>query len=152
MCKHGLLKLLCWNADGVGSKIHELMNLVSALGVDVVAISESRLSSKFSLEIPGYVIYRQDRHCSGRGQGVAIFVKQNIEHSIVSIPNTQHIEAVAISMLISGREHVLVSAYQSPNLLLITNDLDILLALGQHVVIMGDFNANHDLWIPGIKN
>lgn len=128
------------------------MNLVSALDVDIMAISETRLSPNVSLATPGYALYRQDKHSSGRGQGVALLVRQNIVHSYFHMPITQHLEVTGIKMLISGREHIFVSAYQSPNLPLFTDDIDAVLKLSQRVLIMGDLNANHDLWIPGIKN
>lgn len=154
MCKGTcFLKLLCWNADGIRSKIHELLHLVGAINVDIIAISESRLNPNIRISTPGYVTYRQDRHCmTGRGQGVILMIKDNIKHSPIDLPNTQHLEAVGIKVSISGIDYIIVSAYQSPNLPFLTKDLDNILAIGSRVVVMGDLNANHDLWIPGINN
>ena len=103
MCKSSELRLLSWNADGVRNKLHELMDLaVSALCVDIISLCETRLTQKMQLNIPGFTCYRQDRHSTVRGQGVAILVKCNIEHSTVEIPPTKHIEATGIKISISG--------------------------------------------------
>ncbi|KAG7300491.1 hypothetical protein JYU34_016123 [Plutella xylostella] len=61
-------------------------------------------------------------------------------------------EAIAIKITLSGVDHIIVSIYQSPNLPLIPEDLNVLLSLGSHVLLAGDFNANHDHWISGINN
>lgn len=149
MCNYNHIKLnfLSWNADGLRCKIDELLDLaVSDLLVDIIAICETRLSPQSKLVTPGFTCYRQDKHHSGRGQGVAILIRENLMHCQISIPKTRHMEAVAIKLSISGTDHIVISIYQSPNLPLLHSDLDMLLALGKHVLILGDFNANHEHW------
>lgn len=145
MCNDKLLKLICWNADGVRNKMLELTDLVSALGIDIVAISESRLNSKITLSMSGYMCYRQDRHVSGRDQGVVLLIKENIVHCPISLPTTQHLEGIGVKLSISGTELIVISSYQSPNLPLITTDIDAMLSLGSRVVVMGDLNANNQM-------
>ncbi|KAG7299270.1 hypothetical protein JYU34_017831 [Plutella xylostella] len=147
------LRILSWNADGVRSKRHELMDLaVSTLRADVISLCETRLSLKSQLNFPGFAFYRQDKHTNGRGQGVAILIKDNIHHSVVDIPKIENIEAIAIKIILSGIDHIIVSIYQSPNLPLLANDLNKLFGLGPRVLLVGDFNANHDHWIKGTNN
>lgn len=141
------LNLMFWNADGIHKKLHELLNLLLDKSIDILAVSETRLTNAIILDTPGYTCYRQDKHpSSGKGQGVAIFIKSNIHHSCVLIPETKYMEAIGIELSISSHKYVIVSAYQSPNLDFITNDLDITLGLGPKVLVMGDFNARHTLW------
>ena len=148
-----VVRLLSWNADGVRSKIQELLDLaVCSVPVDIITVCETRLTNNIPLLTPGFVCYRKDKHDSGRGQGVAILVKQGIEHSVINIPPTINIEVVGISLNISGVVHVIVSAYQSPNLPLVPSDLDVLLNLSNHLIIAGDFNANHDHWLSSYTN
>lgn len=45
---------------------------------------------------------------------MAILVKSCIEHSITAILPTAYIEAVGISVVLSGVEHVIKNAYQTP--------------------------------------
>lgn len=147
------LSLLSWNADGLRVKIYELLDLaVCTLSIDIIAVCETKLTSNTFISTPAYICYRQDKHHSGRGQGVAILVNDRLEARQVIIPKTKHIEAVAIGLVIGGKDYVFVSAYQSPNLRLEGGDLDILFSLGPHVVVMGDFNANHKYWNSSYTN
>lgn len=147
MSKYDELKLLSWNADGVKNKKGELLDLaVSDLSVDVIALSETRLPLDAPFDIPGYICYRKDKHDDGRGQGVAILIKSDLKHERVKLPYTHNMEAIGIVTNVTGTKIIILSIYQSPNLPLLTEDLDALLGLSDHVLIMGDFNANHELW------
>lgn len=147
------LRLLSWNSDGVRLKIHELLDLaVSVLSVDIIGICETRLTPNSMLVTPGFTCYRQDKHLTGRGQGVAILVRNNLNHSVVTLPETKNMEVVGITVKISGIDHIVLSIYQSPNLPLLRSDLELMFGLGSHVVIMGDFNANHSHWLSSYTN
>lgn len=146
MCDPNKLKIMYWNADGLRLKIEELSDLLLERSIDIVAVSETRLSPTAFIEIPGYVIYREDKHTSGKGQGVALVVRNDIIHNTIIIPLTSVLEAVGIQVTVSGSTVVIISAYQSPNLPLNTDDIGLLLKLGRKVLILGDFNANHALW------
>jgi hypothetical protein len=147
------IRLLSWNSDGVRSKIHELLDLaVSTLSIDIIGLCETRLTEKISMLTAGYHCYRQDKHHSGRGQGVAILVKEDIPHNLLKIPYTKNIEAVGVSVRVRNAEYIIISAYQSPNLPLDCNDLNMLFNLGKCVLVMGDFNANHPCWYSTYVN
>lgn len=146
------LTILSWNADGLRGKRCELMDLVSDLSINLLAICETRLTSNIKLNFPGFVCYRADKHPSGRGQGVALLVKSNLQHSRIKVPVTQHMEVVGIELIMSNRKYLIISVYQSPNLKLIPKDLDLLFDLGDHVLIMGDFNARHSHWFGHAHN
>lgn len=146
------LRVIYWNADGIGSKQNELLDLVSEMSVDVVAICETRLTQRINLHLPGYACYRKDKHPSGRGQGVAILVKVDIEHLLVHTPETKYLEAIGIKINSAQCSYTIYSVYQSPNLPFLTGDIDVLLHSDNQVLLMGDFNAKHDYWFPGSKN
>ncbi|VVC92739.1 unnamed protein product [Leptidea sinapis] len=151
--KNSCLQLLYWNADGVHKKQQELADLaVSVLNVDIIALCETRLTNRLKLNIPGFYCYRQDKHCSGTGQGVAILVRSDIPHSTLPIPTTTNLEAVGILIQLTKTNIAVISAYQSPNKLLLTSDLNAILACGTQVLIMGDLNAKHPYWSPGTLN
>lgn len=153
MSKSSGLRLLSWNADGVRGKIHELLDFATrGVSVDIVALCETRLTNHISLPTPGFFCYRQDKHFSGRGQGVALLVRKDLTHSLLSLPKTTNIEAVGIRTYLSGIEHVIISVYQSPNLPLLQTDLDLLLRVAPRVLIAGDFNANHSYWHSSYTN
>lgn len=113
-----------WNADGIGAKQSELLDLVSDLSVDVVAICETRLPQRIDLNFPGYACYRNDKLPSGRGQGVAILIKDDIDHLLVCSPKTRSLEAIGLKINTASCKFTVFSVYQSPNLPFLTSDLD----------------------------
>lgn len=144
--------MMHWNADGVGGKQLELSKLVCDLLVDVIAISETRLTHNIKLRIPGFSCYRCDKHLNGKGQGVAILVKDDIEHTLVHTPGTNYLESIGVKIKVNNCHYSIYSVYQSPNLPFVTGDIDLLLKTDKSVILMGDFNAKHDHWYPGLRN
>lgn len=92
--------------------------------------------------MPGYNTYRKDRDSENTGGGVIIYAKNNIKCNELYI-NTTNIEAVAIQL---DNGQVLVAAYQTPQDLLLEQDLDTLFNLSTSVLIIGDFNSKHPDW------
>lgn len=148
-----ILRVIYWNADGVRSKQQELTDLaVSDLNTDVLAISETRLTARSKLDMKGFACYRKDKRCNGTGQGVAILVKADLMHSLITVPNTLNLEAIGISLKLPCGDIVIFSVYQSPNMPLLVSDIDVLMATGNRVLLMGDINAKHPYWSPGPPN
>lgn len=147
------LRVLYWNADGVRSKQHELSDLVvSELNIDVVGLCETRLTDRHIFNIPGFTCYRRDKRENGTGQGVAILVKSDLVHNLAPVPATLNLEVIGASIKLDNSNLIIFSIYQSPNMPLLTSDLDLLLATGNRVIIMGDFNAKHPYWSEGCPN
>lgn len=147
------LRILYWNADGIHKKQQELLDLaVSDLNVDIIALNETRLTGRLTLKIPGFSCYRIDQHPNGSGQGVAILVRADIDHSVVASPPTHNLEAIGISLPLKDGNITLYSVYQSPNRTLLASDISALMASGNKLLIMGDLNAKYPYWSPGPIN
>lgn len=72
----------------------ELLDLaVNVLSVDIIDICETRLTSNLSLNLPGVTCHRQDKHHSGSGQGVAVLVRKDLDHSVLTTPKTSKLYA-----------------------------------------------------------
>lgn len=140
------VRILYWNADGIRSKLMELLDMVSELSIDIIALSETRLSPSTKLHTPGYTCYRCDKKPDGTGQGVAILIKSDIEHSPINLPTTRNLECSGIQVTLSNQLIAFISAYQSPNLPLLTTDLDKLVNVHAKTIIMGDLNTKHPYW------
>ncbi|VVC95464.1 unnamed protein product, partial [Leptidea sinapis] len=89
---------------------------------------------------------------AGTGQGVAILVRSDIPHSTLPIPTTTNLEAVGILIQLPKTNIAVISAYMSPNKLLLTSDLNAMLSCGTQVLVMGDLNTKHPYWSPGTLN
>lgn len=146
------LKIIYWNADGIRNKRLELLDLLHHLSIDIVAISETRLSSNVNFELPGYQCYRNDKNHLGKGQGVAILIKSYIDHCPIDQPKTVNLETVGIEVKLAHSSYRIFSIYQSPNLPLLPQDLDALFNSGKHIILMGDFNARHPTWYGDVSN
>lgn len=141
------LKFLSWNADGVRTKLSELLDLaVSKLSIDIIALCETRLSPNSVISTPGYTLHRLDKHPNGHGQGVALLIKTDIEHLSIIAPKTRHMEVIGVEITSSNKRLTILSVYQSPNLPLDPSDIDNLLNIGPNVLMMGDFNSRHPHW------
>lgn len=82
------LKIVTWNANSIKSKLHEFQSFLYANDYDIVGICETKTDENFKLKISGYKSYLKSRN--NRGGGVAILVKQNIDHSPIDIKLKKH--------------------------------------------------------------
>ncbi|GLV44744.1 hypothetical protein CBL_05211 [Carabus blaptoides fortunei] len=96
-------------------------------------------------KIRNYELFRKDR--VGPRGGNAIYVRRNLDHSEIDVPDTQHLEANAIVLNTATTGPIrLMSAYNSPSHPIIPADLDLLLQNQLPTIIAGDFNAKHPTW------
>ena len=85
------LRVLQWNAGGLGARSTELLHFLSSHPVDLICIQESNLNSSSSFRIPGFSALRSDLALSRSGilspdathasDGVVIFVRQGLSFS-----------------------------------------------------------------------
>lgn len=103
------LRLMIWNAQGIRCKIHEFFYFMTENSIDISLVSETHLSSGVSCSHPPYFAYRLDRN--DRGGGVAIFIRRCIKHKLLSCPQTEVIEALAVEVNHENRRISIFSVY-----------------------------------------
>ncbi|EFA13538.1 putative RNA-directed DNA polymerase from transposon X-element-like Protein [Tribolium castaneum] len=136
-------KAICviWNANSVKQKIDELIAFLHSNNVDILAISETKLTPNDRFYIQNYNIIRQDRvDGTNAAGGVAILVKKGISFSKLTLPRTT-IEAVGIKL--ANQIHF-IAIYNRPYYNISQRDLENLNNIGNKVIIAGDFNATHN--------
>lgn len=134
-------RFMCWNARSVFNKRVELIDFIIKNNIDFAAISETHLTNKVKFNIKGYHIYRFDRN--RYGGGVALIIKDKINHYQIIIPSLVSAEAIAVK--ITGVDSfVFVSAYIPHKL--VDSDLSTLMKLDNKVCVAGDFNSRHIAW------
>lgn len=108
------------NVNGLRNKVHEIQRICETHTVDVLLITETRLSAYVSdslLSIDGYDLLRKDRGC-GFGGGLLVYFRQGL--SIVQ--NTSNIrllncEYINVVLRLSHRKQAdLFLIYRPPNL------------------------------------
>lgn len=145
------LKCLIFNAQSVRSKKSEIFEFLLSESIDLALFSETYLKHEDSFCHSAYYTYRLDRdNDRGRGGGVAIMIKREIEHILLPCPATEIIEALSIQ-LINGNSRINVSSIYFPpskntdDLRKFENDLKLLTA-SPNSVAGGDFNSRHYSW------
>ncbi|GBP26871.1 hypothetical protein EVAR_16451_1 [Eumeta japonica] len=139
------ITLLSFNANGLPKNIPELMDCMSEYGVDIALIQETYLkpTRPRACAIAGYVQLRTDRTHARRG-GTALYYSRSLHCCPIDIPPLINMEATGCRLAMTGhRTLVIVSVYLPSPQPLHRRDLRALLALGDAVILFGDFNCKN---------
>lgn len=140
------VKLANWNADGIREKRGVTIDFLSRNNVDIMCISETHLVVNEKLKIPGYKIYRSDRHAPIASGGVAILIKNKFKHYEFQLPKLVHLESVAIVVEYRNNQKLkIIAAYQQPNKRIREEDFTALFD-NNSTILCGDLNSKHIEW------
>lgn len=141
-----------WNAQGITSNTSrtELQNFISQHRIDVVFLCETLLKPNHKFYLNGFQIYRRDRF--NPGGEVAICIRKNIKHELVSAADTTHIENVSIVVKVNNRKVVLTCAYSPRYTPSFANDIIELTPIGNEFLLLGDLNARNTSWNCSTNN
>ncbi|GBP67562.1 RNA-directed DNA polymerase from mobile element jockey [Eumeta japonica] len=148
------LTLHSFNARGLTNNILELGQCTKEYGIDIVLVQETLLKPNRpkSCTLAGYVQLRTDRTDAPLG-GTAIYYKRSLQCCPIDLPNLSNIEATGCRLAMTGhKSFVIVSIYLSPSKKLLRSDIEALLALGDAVILFGDFNCKHTNWGCAVSN
>lgn len=137
------LKILNWNACGLAARKSELQHLLEEEGIDIACITETHLKPKHKIFIENFKIYRFDR-TSSRGGGVAILIRESIQHEPISV-NSSSLESCGIKVSLKDHHLRIICTYSPPT----ANNIDELpevLSSNMPTVLAGDLNAKHSAW------
>ena len=154
MDRRGCLSLVSWNCNGLAGRILELREFVKEHNPDILMLQETHLDQSKSCKIPNYTIFRNDfinpNPSSIRNiRGTAICLRNNLNATLATPPPLQFINAVGISLLLSGSPPLtFFSVYVPHNCPVndIISDIKKLLNYDVNSFLVGDFNAHHPLW------
>jgi exonuclease III len=110
---HRPLKVVSFNANGIGKQRYELSKQLQELRIDVVLLSETHLKPHERFYTPNYQVYRTD-HFPGIKGGTAVAVKKGIPHSHVDLAPLNLLEATGVYIPIGNSELLLAAVYKSP--------------------------------------
>ncbi|XP_055527695.1 uncharacterized protein LOC129720266 [Wyeomyia smithii] len=148
------------NVRGLRTKTNELRLLLSSCDYDVLVFTEtwlrpdiidSELSSDYSL----FRCDRSERTSElSRGGGVLIAIKNNITSTLISLPNSSHLEQVAVRVHLPSRSLYICCIYLRPN-----SNADVYAAHSAAIgamsdqvdttdviMVLGDYNLPHLRW------
>jgi hypothetical protein len=89
---HWPLKVIAFNANGIGRQRHELSKQLQDLHIDLALFSETHPKPHDWLHIQNYHVYRIDRHLERKG-GTAVAVGKGIPYIHADLPPLVSVEA-----------------------------------------------------------
>lgn len=138
------ITLCAWNANGIKNKQSSLIQFLQQREVDIMAISETKLTTSDKLKIRGYDVVRKDRLENTRGGGVIILIKRDVDYTKLTTDRASTLIEHAAIKLVDGT--IIVSVYNKPSSQFSERDIHYLTSLGNKVLIIGDLNARHSNW------
>ena len=131
--------------QGLSNKKTELLDLINSNQSSIIAIQETKLSHDYLLKIPHFNVYSKDGHYNhGWHGGVALYIHSDIPHRTIEL--STDIQAVAVEVHINFKFTV-CNVYNSRSHHLTQLSLQNLIhQLPQPFLLLGDFNAYHQLW------
>ena len=139
-----LLRLACWNADGVRGRKLELEHFLNQHCVDICLLSETFLNPGQAFRLTNYVCHPTDKLTAGCR--TAILVRRGIVHHSAPIPGLTHLEATDFQVTMAGKQVKSLAAYLPPSGPLIGADLSPSFGGGMPVFIAGALKTKHVNW------
>lgn len=149
MLQNGGLKIAHLNICSLRNKVIDISEIIKEYNLQVLAISETHLDASINsltLNIDGYIIYRQDRNLYGGG--VACFVQSEIPVKVRSDLSVTGVEAIWLQLHLPHLRPVLVGCcYRPPNatgnyLDQMCEMLDRACDTTNEIYFLGDFNID----------
>ncbi|GFU99729.1 RNA-directed DNA polymerase from mobile element jockey [Trichonephila clavipes] len=135
------LTVICWNANGIRSRIEEFRSFIADWNPDIVNLQDTHLQPCHNFIFSDYNIYRNDR--TFRGGGTAIMIKRSIPHHQIVL-NNNSFETTAIKLTRQDDQPItIVSAYRPSRKPLVEQDLHRIFRSQSYVLVAGDLNAKH---------
>lgn len=143
------LRLTHLNVRSLTNHMDLCRDFVIDCDADLFAVSESWLSADIPSEnvsIPYYTLFRADR--SGRGGGVALYVRKNLSCKVIYAEITDYVEHLWVSTKLGGLTVLFGVVYRPPKsnvlkaLEVLDNCMSVVLPQFQHVFVVGDININ----------
>ena len=132
-------------------KLSELKQFLSTIFPSAVCLTETHLHSSQNLHLPGYHVYRRDRH-DGFG-GLAILIPSNVKHKPAPLLTFLggELETLAVDIDINSTWSRILLIYNPCKNVSLPEFSHYFAQLGSRGVACGDFNAHHQHWEP-LKN
>ena len=150
---HLLLTLLFWNARSLLRKTNDFKMFIDELGPSVIGVCETWLQPSLSFRLRGYTLFREDRP-QRVGGGLAVMIRDTIRSrqlTLAPFPGGV-LETLAVQVELSSGWISLLIAY-NPCKHVTSNELSHFTGqLPSPALLLGDLNARHGLWDPGIPS
>lgn len=141
------LKIMLWNPQSINNatKLQLLTHTLVNEKIDVLILVETFLKPTHTLKINNYTIYRNDRTAQAHG-GVAIAIRNGIEHKHIQPVRTNTIENASIEIAINNTPTTIIAAYNPKYTQFFEHDIQAIIPANKQFMLFGDLNAKHSSW------
>ena len=149
------LHILQFNVNGLSGKVTQLSHFLETNNIKIAAIQETKLTKNSKLpDFPNYHLLNKNRTVKGGG-GIAFLIHHSLNFQEEKTPpileNDSHLETQTISILGNNQHLQIRNIYLPPRSSCTTPDCappwdHISEGLNNTSLILGDFNAHHDMW------
>ena len=145
------IDIVHWNIRSIITNRDSLINIIRDTKPEIISLNETFLKSTQNFSIKQFNVIRQDRF-DGRG-GIAFLIKKNIPFRLINMGNLNLPDRFQF-LILEIESMIIVNIYNPPDQLLSSRVLrDIINRVSfKRFLLIGDFNAQHDLWGSGSVN
>jgi exonuclease III len=99
------LTIATWNANGVRGGEGTLTDFLKSHEVDVMAVSETKLTPTDKLRLKDYMTYRLDRPDAVNAGRVALLIHKNVPHAKIKTKIDTSVEVIGVRLVNEIRVH-----------------------------------------------
>ena len=141
------VKVLHYNCNAIKEKVVLFQSLIKNLKPDIISLNElkcNEVEANYSLDIDGYIPYYKVRN--ENGGGVAILVNEDLQHNLISLPDTfDHLEIIGTTIHLKNRKVSFFSYYNPPSMSISKDLFQFIEDNYRDHLICGDLNARTSL-------
>ena len=141
------------NINGLGQKREYLKDICIKQYIDVLCVSESKLSEKYvdhEFHVNGYKCHRKDR--TSKSGGLLVWIRSDLAHTRLHDKEFQvtshHIESMVFNISVKKQTWYVILAYKNPSvpnsvfLSMVTDFYDRAIGEAKEIILLGDVNID----------
>ena len=141
------LLVLLWNCNGILNHTNELTATLHEKRIDIALISESHLTNRAKLNIPGYQLITSNHPDGTAHAGSVILIRTYIQFNTLPNYNKNYLQSCAISLILNHAPLTIAAAYCPPKHNITIDQFNLFFKyLGHRFIFGGDINAKHPHW------
>ena len=141
------LRVITWNCRSIYNKLFEFKRYIYTRKPDVICLQETWIREPYTPSFINYQGFLKNRN--GRGGGIAIYVRNQlvVDEIILQQAVNGQLEIQAVRIKTTAASTIDILNIYNPNRVVSEQEFSFYLnQLGNRVVMLGDFNAHHNLW------
>jgi len=140
------VEIIFWNCRSIYNKLFELKKYIYTTKPSIICLQETWVKDEFQPNFINYKVFYKNRN--GRGGGIATLVRNDLigeEKNLITYGGGG-LEIQAISLYITNDKLDILNIYNPNKNISKTEFTHYLSQMHSKAVLVGDFNAHHNMW------